>query len=151
MSLQIKNIEISIKTYSFFNDNKDFIKIINLYIERGWKLVEGTYSVEKRGFFRTSYSQDVSFDNESLFLKGYNYLKENRTFKYNTALIVNLFSKLTVEDLEIGTADNDLANSIKKKNRKGVIKNLKKSRTALEKRAAIKNQIDLSLKKIFKN
>lgn len=83
--------------------------------------------------------------------KGYNYLKENRTFKYNTALIVNLFSKLTVEDLEIGTADNDLANSIKKKNRKGVIKNLKKSRTALEKRAAIKNQIDLSLKKIFKN
>tara|TARA_B000000557_G_scaffold260648_1_gene258350 strand:+ start:218 stop:721 length:504 start_codon:yes stop_codon:yes gene_type:complete len=75
MSLQIKNIEISIKTYSFFNDNKDFIKIINLYIERGWKLVEGTYSVEKRGFFRTSYSQDVSFDNESLFLKGYNYLK----------------------------------------------------------------------------
>ena len=47
--------------------------------------------------------------------KGYDYLKENRTFKYNTALIVSLFSKLTVEDLEIGTADNDLAKSIKKK------------------------------------
>lgn len=82
--------------------------------------------------------------------KGYDYLKENRTFKYNTALIVNLFSKLTVEDLEIGTADNDLAKSIKKKNKKDVVKNLKKSRLALEKRAAIKNQIDLSLKKIFK-
>lgn len=82
--------------------------------------------------------------------KGYDYLKENRTFKYNTALIVSLFSKLTVEDLEIGTADNDLAKSIKKKNKKDIVKNLKKSRLALEKRAAIKNQIDLSLKKIFK-
>ena len=30
-----------------------------------------------------------------------------------------------------------------------MIKNLKKSRTALENRSAIKNQIDLSLKKIF--
>ena len=75
MPLQIKNVEISIKKYSFFHDNKDFIKIINLYIERGWKLVKGTYSVEKRGFFKTKYSQDVSFDNESLFLKEYNYLK----------------------------------------------------------------------------
>ena len=81
--------------------------------------------------------------------KSYNYLKENRTFKYNAALLIKLFSKLNVEDLEIGTADNELAKSIKKRNRVGMIKNLKKSRTALENRSAIKNQIDLSLKKIF--
>ena len=75
MPLQIKNVEISIKKYSFFHDNKDFIKIINLYIERGWKLVKGTYSVEKRGFFKTKYSQDVSFDNESLFLNYYKFVE----------------------------------------------------------------------------
>ena len=82
--------------------------------------------------------------------RGYKYLKENRTFNYNSVLLVKLFSKLTNEDLNIGTADNQLAKSIKGKNDKEVIINLKKSRDSLENRAIIKNQIDESLSKIFK-
>lgn len=82
--------------------------------------------------------------------KGYKYLKENRTFNYNAALLVKLFSKLTHEDLNIGTADNELAESIKGKNKKKIVLKLKKSRNSLENRAVIKNQIDLSLAKIFK-
>jgi hypothetical protein len=82
--------------------------------------------------------------------KGYKYLKENRTFNYNAALLVKLFSKLTHEDLNIGMADNELAESIKGKNKKKIVLKLKKSRNSLENRAVIKNQIDLSLAKIFK-
>lgn len=82
--------------------------------------------------------------------KKYDYLSEQRTFKHNSEKLVKQLEELTFADLNIGIADNKLSNSIKTGQNNNLLKSIKLSRTSLEKRAMLKNEIDKSYKKLLK-
>ena len=89
-------------------------------------------------------------NNNSIQKKKYDYLSEQRTFKHNSEKLVKQLEELTFADLNIGIADNKLSNSIKTGQNNNLLKSIKLSRTSLEKRAMLKNEIDKSYKKLLK-
>ena len=71
--------------------------------------------------------------------KKYNYDLEKRTFDKDMTKFVHSVENLIVMNLNIGKADNNLAS---------IVKNVQLSRTSLERRSKIKNDIDDIIKKI---
>lgn len=82
--------------------------------------------------------------------KNYKYLKEQRTFKYNSKKLLDQLNQLTESDLSIGIADNKISESIKIRKKTNLVKNIKLSRLSLEKRAFLKNEIDKTFLKLVK-
>tara|TARA_B100000780_G_scaffold144394_1_gene100969 strand:- start:129 stop:548 length:420 start_codon:yes stop_codon:yes gene_type:complete len=72
--------------------------------------------------------------------KKYNYDLEKRTFDKDMTKFVHSVENLIVMNLNIGKADNNLAS---------IVKNVQLSRTSLERRSKIKNDIDDIIKKII--
>jgi|TARA_B110000027_G_C16094799_1_gene290265 hypothetical protein len=72
--------------------------------------------------------------------KKYNYDLERRTFDKDMTKFVHSVENLIVMNLNIGKADNNLAS---------IVKNVQLSRTSLERRSKIKNDIDDIIKKII--
>ena len=83
--------------------------------------------------------------------KKYDYLPEQRTFKYNSKKLIQQLEELTIADLNIGVADNKISDSIKANQKDDLLKNIKLSRLSLEKRAQLKNEIDKLFKRLIKN
>ena len=79
----------------------------------------------------------------------YNYLSEQRTFKKDSNKLVKQIEDLIVQDLNIGKADNKLANSIRFNKKENLLKDIQLSRISLEKRANLKNEIDKTFKKLL--
>ena len=88
---------------------------------------------------------------QSIKKKNYKYLKEQRTFKYNSKKLLDQLNQLTESDLSIGIADNKISESIKIRKKTNLVKNIKLSRLSLEKRAFLKNEIDKTFLKLVKN
>tara|TARA_B100000768_G_C11200618_1_gene341601 strand:- start:537 stop:956 length:420 start_codon:yes stop_codon:yes gene_type:complete len=77
---------------------------------------------------------------EIIHSKKYNYDLEKRTFDKDMTKFVHSVENLIVMNLNIGKADNNLAS---------IVKNVQLSRTSLERRSKIKNDIDDIIKKII--